>query len=119
MAQILLWLLSIADAWQGGPFWKTHTSTPTLVCVLVQVQQHFPKGFFYITKCALISLRRGLEDNQHETLAHVARGCYAACKRASPNGAIILNSSIITAASSHFLPFSPFLMMQQEISKMH
>ncbi len=33
MAQILLWLLSIADAWQGGPFWKTHTSTPTRVCV--------------------------------------------------------------------------------------
>lgn len=67
----------------------------------------------------LISFRRGLEDNQHETLAHVARGCYAACNGASPNGAIILNISIITAASSLFLPFSPFLMIQQEISEMY
>lgn len=68
-------------------------------------------------KCVLISLRRGLEDNQHETLAHVARGCHVACNGASPNGAIILNISIITAASSLFLSFSPFLMMQQEISE--
>ncbi len=95
MAQILLWLLSIADAWQGGPFWKTHTSTPTRVCVLAQLQQHFSK-------------ENDLEDNQHETLTHVARGCYAACNGASPNGAIILNISIIPAASSLFLPFSHF-----------
>lgn len=82
----------------------THTGTPThvYVCVSDQLQQHFPKAFF-ISWSVLIWLHRGLEDNQHETLAHVARGCYVACNRASPNGAIILNISIITAASSLFL----------------
>lgn len=36
MAQILLWLPSIADAWQGGPFWNTHRHTHPCVCVCIR-----------------------------------------------------------------------------------
>lgn len=73
----------------------TQAHPPVCVCVLAQLQQHFSK-------------EDDLDDNQHETLTHVARRCYAACNGASPNGAIILNISIIPAASSLFLPFSHF-----------